>query len=191
MFTIFLSGRKILFSKNGCGMILIGLGSNKSFCGKVPAEIVSAAMEAVAQLGVPGAQVLRSSLYKSDAWPDPNDPPYINGVVGLAKTTLAPEVMLAALQAIEDGFGRERAYLTGEGARYAPRTLDLDLLSFHDECRDEGDLTLPHPGLATRSFVLVPLVEILPAWAHPVSGQTAAVMCSVIDENTVRKLAII
>jgi 2-amino-4-hydroxy-6-hydroxymethyldihydropteridine diphosphokinase len=169
-------------------MIIIGLGSNKSFCGQQPAEIVPAAMQAVAKTAAAEGNVLTSSLYESEAWPDPTDPPYVNAVMALEDTELLPHALLAALQAIEDGFGRERAYLMGEGPRYAPRTLDLDLLCFHNEVSENDALSLPHPAIAERAFVLLPLVEILPAWAHPVSGTSAKDILSALDCTGVRKI---
>lgn len=96
----------------------------------------------------------RSSLYRS-APVDAAGPDFINAVVAL-HTTLAPYALLAELQRIEADAGRERPY------RNAPRTLDLDLLVHGDTVLDTPTLVLPHPRMAERAFVLLPLREIAP-----------------------------
>jgi len=98
--------------------------------------------------------VARSSLYRT-APVDAGGPDFINAVVAL-DTDLAPHDLLAKLQAIETAAGRERPY------RNAPRTLDLDLLMHGDRVLDTPTLTLPHPRMQQRAFVLVPLAEIAP-----------------------------
>lgn len=115
---------------------------------------VQQAMDAIDAL--PATRVLRrSSLYRTVPV-DSSGPDYINAVVEIG-TTLSPLELLQALQGIEQVAGRERPY------RNAPRTLDLDLL-LYDELRLDGPaLTLPHPRMNQRAFVLVPLAEIAPA----------------------------
>lgn len=95
-----------------------------------------------------------SSLYRS-APVDAAGPDFINAVVAL-DTALAPEALLAELQQLELRAGRERAY------RNAPRTLDLDLLCHGDTTLESTSLTLPHPRLQERAFVLLPLAEVAP-----------------------------
>ncbi len=95
-----------------------------------------------------------SSVYRS-APVESSGPDYFNAVVGL-RTHLAPHELLAHLQAIELQHGRERPY------RNAPRTLDLDLLLYGDQTLTTPTLTVPHPRLHERAFVLVPLAEIAP-----------------------------
>lgn len=96
--------------------------------------------------------IKRSSLYTSPPL-DADGPDYINAVAEI-RTTLEPLALLHSLQAIENAFGRERAY------RNAPRTLDLDLLLYEDFSSNTEELTVPHPRLHLRSFVLMPLIEI-------------------------------
>ena len=106
----------------------------------------------------PGVRLLKaSSLYRT-APIDSSGPDYLNAVAEVS-TTLTSAALLAALQAIEQAHGRERPY------RNAPRTLDLDLLLYGEERIDSPELTVPHPRMWERAFVLVPLAEIAPEMA--------------------------
>ena len=96
----------------------------------------------------------RSSLYRS-APVDAGGPDFINAVAEL-RTELDPHALLAELQRLEAGAGRERPY------RHAPRTLDLDLLRHGDAVLETAQLSLPHPRMGERAFVLLPLAEIAP-----------------------------
>ncbi|MEO5829392.1 MAG: 2-amino-4-hydroxy-6-hydroxymethyldihydropteridine diphosphokinase [Rhodanobacter sp.] len=127
-----------------------------------PRQQVLDAMDALAQL--PGTRVLqRSSLYRTPPWGVLEQPPFINAAVEL-DTTLSPHDLLDALLAIEQRAGRVRAERNG------PRMLDLDLLHVEGVQLDEPQLTLPHPRLAERAFVLLPLCDISPTLR--LSGQT-------------------
>jgi 2-amino-4-hydroxy-6-hydroxymethyldihydropteridine diphosphokinase len=99
--------------------------------------------------------VAQSSLYRS-APVDASGPDFINAVAQVA-TTLSPQQLLVALQALELAAGRERAH------RNAPRTLDLDILLYGDTTLDTPSLVIPHPRMWERAFVLLPLAEIAPA----------------------------
>ena len=104
---------------------------------------------------LPQTRLLRaSSLYRT-APIDSSGPDYINAVAEIS-TALSPHALLAALQALELAAGRERPY------RNAPRTLDLDILLYGDVTLDSPTLTIPHPRMQARAFVLRPLVEIAP-----------------------------
>lgn len=128
--------------------------------------------EALARFPAVGLKILkRSSWWRSAAWPDPNGPEYRNGVA-LVEANAGPEVVLAALLALEAQMGRERA------AKNAPRTLDLDLIAHGREVRDTPGLVLPHPRAHERLFVMGPLAEIAPDWRHPVSGRTATALAA-------------
>jgi 2-amino-4-hydroxy-6-hydroxymethyldihydropteridine diphosphokinase len=111
------------------------------------------AMLAIAAL--PGVALQRSSSLYRTAPVESIGPDYLNAVVEIS-TTLAPPDLLAALQAIEQAAGRERPY------RNAPRTLDLDILLYDELTLDSPALTIPHPRMDQRAFVLVPLAEIAP-----------------------------
>jgi len=127
----------------------IGLGANLGDARSALRTAVQA-LDALAQV-----QVLRvSSLYRS-APVDAEGPDFLNAVA-LASTTLAPLAVLYALQALEQAAGRERPW------RNAPRTLDLDVLLYGDARLDTPELTVPHPRMHERAFVLLPLAELAP-----------------------------
>lgn len=133
----------------------------------MPADIITGALRALEKIATP---VGRSRLYGSPAWPDPSDPPFVNAVAAFSAGP-PPDGFLAALHAIEAGYGRRRTRRNG------PRTLDLDLLDYNGLIRSpglDGALALPHPGIAERAFVLAPLAEVAPDWRHPVLGASAA-----------------
>ncbi len=124
----------------------IGIGSNEG-------DRHRNVERAVAALGEIGNVVLRSSLYRTAPWGELEQPWFLNAVV-LLETGLAPLVLLNALQAVEENLGRVR------GERWGPRTIDLDLLLYDDLHINEPALSVPHPRLPERAFVLVPLAEI-------------------------------
>ncbi len=141
----------------------IGIGAN---LGDARAN-VEQAIAAIA--GLPGCLLVRrSSLYRS-APIDAGGDDYVNAVVQ-ASTHLAPQDLLQQLMQLELGFGRERAY------RNAPRTLDLDLLLVGDIVLHSELLTLPHPRMHLRAFVLAPLLEIDPAVVIPGIGPASAML---------------
>ena len=162
-------------------MILIAAGSNLPFCHLDSQQVVLTAFFALGRV----AELRQTSpFYLSPAWPDPIDPPFVNAVAVVA-TDLAPEALLAALHAIEAGFGRRR------GKKNAPRTLDLDLIAYDDERRGGagGGLILPHPRLAEREFVLAPLCDIAPDWRSPATGETAAAMLARLPDRAARRIS--
>jgi 2-amino-4-hydroxy-6-hydroxymethyldihydropteridine diphosphokinase len=130
----------------------------------------------------PGVRVLRrSSWYRSEPV-GPVQPDYLNGCA-LLEVTLPAEALLERLLATEDQFGRVRA------ERWGPRTLDLDLLLYGQLSLDTPRLQLPHPRLRERAFVLLPLVEIAPAWIDPLSGRTVRELADALaDAGGVERL---
>lgn len=106
-----------------------------------------------------------SGIWETAPWGVVDQDPYLNAVV-VIETSLGPHELLADLQATEAVFGRDR----DSEVRWGPRTLDLDLLLFGDEVIDTPELTVPHPRLEERAFVLVPLLEVLPG--HTLPGGT-------------------
>ena len=145
-------------------MILIALGANLPSAEGETYVTLRAALERLKAYGI--EVVKHSRFYRSSAWPDPSDPPFVNAVAEL-RTSLSPADLLRVLHEIEDEFGRER------GRKNAPRTLDLDLIDY-DGRREEGPPQLPHPRMETRAFVLVPLADVAPHWRHPVSGKSVS-----------------
>lgn len=155
-------------------MILIALGANLPSLYGEPLETLRAALESMPQRGVKVESV--SPYYRSAAWPDPNDPPFMNAAASL-RTELEPVALLGVLQDIERAFGRVRK------APNAPRTLDLDILDYGGRI-ETGPPTLPHPRMAARAFVLVPLRDIAPSWLHPVSGQNIDELIAALPSET-------
>jgi 2-amino-4-hydroxy-6-hydroxymethyldihydropteridine diphosphokinase len=155
-------------------MILIAFGSNLPSPAGVPAETVRAALAALQAKGIEPAKV--SQLYKTEAWPDANDAPFVNAVAQVT-TALPPLDLLKTLHEVERFFGRVRTVPN------APRTLDMDILDYEGRI-EGGPPTLPHPRLDRRPFVLAPLAEIAPTWRHPVSGLTAAELLGTLPNVT-------
>lgn len=124
--------------------------------------------EAFAALdGLPATRLLQASrLYRTPAWGRRDQPDFVNAAATL-ETGLSPQQLLAALLAIEQRFGRDRANVD----RWGPRSLDLDLLLHGDAVLDEPGLTLPHPHLHERAFALLPLAEIAPDAMIPGRGR--------------------
>lgn len=104
------------------------------------------------------------------------DKPFMNQVVSI-DTTLAPRDLLTLAKAIETRLGR------GPGPRWAPRVIDIDVLAVEDTVVSEDGLTVPHPELANRLFVLKPWREIAPDWRHPILGRTIAELCAALEAN--------
>ncbi|CAL1240294.1 2-amino-4-hydroxy-6-hydroxymethyldihydropteridine diphosphokinase [Candidatus Methylocalor cossyra] len=129
----------------------LGLGANLG----QPEATVRAARRAVGALPEV-RETAFSSLYRSAPLGPPDQPDYVNAVMAVV-TRRAPLDLLDALQAVEAAFGRVR-----DGVRWGPRSLDLDLLLYGREIIAEARLTVPHPGLSEREFVLYPLYEIAP-----------------------------
>lgn len=145
----------------------IGIGANLG----AAQDAVLAAIERLRPLGL----VAHSSLYRS-APQDAGGPDYINAVAALDTPVDALD-LLHQLQAIEDQFGRQRPY------HHAPRTLDLDLLLHGSSVLHSEQLTLPHPRLHQRAFVLVPLLELAPDLQVPGPGPLASWLGSVQNQS--------
>ena len=147
-------------------LAFIALGANLPSSAGAPEATLAAAVERLATLGSIAA---RSSLYSTAPVGFQDQPRFVNAVVAL-ETALSPRELLQALLALELEFGRERAASPANG----PRTLDLDILFYDDLVLGESGLEVPHPRLAERAFVLVPLNEIAPNLRDPRSGKTVA-----------------
>ncbi|WP_421655895.1 2-amino-4-hydroxy-6-hydroxymethyldihydropteridine diphosphokinase [Leptothermofonsia sp. ETS-13] len=140
---------------------------------------LESALERLSQ--TPGIELEARSHWYQTKPVGPPQPDYLNGCA-LLKVALMPEALLQALLQIEARFGRVRQERNG------PRTLDLDLLLFDDLVLDSPNLQIPHPRMAERAFVLVPLAEIAPAWVEPVSGKAIAELIQTVDCSGVKEL---
>ncbi len=152
----------------------IALGANLGD----PVATVRAAIEALRAIS--GTQLRAvSSLYRTAPIGLRDQPDFINAVAALEVEVAVPPAptFLATLFAIEERFGRVRSI------KNAPRTLDLDLLMYGDECHDTAGLTLPHPRLTERAFVLAPLAEIAPDLLIPGHGRVADLLSRVAGQR--------
>lgn len=123
----------------------------------------------------------RSADYETPPWGVTDQPPFVNLCLRVA-TVLAPKALLQRALAVEAGLGRDRA----TGRRWGPRPVDIDILAYDDLALDAQDLTLPHPRMKDRAFVLVPLAEIAPDWR--VDGERIADLAARIDATGVTRL---
>lgn len=172
---------------------LVAVGSNVPFGHLSVAESVESAIEIFPHSVC--AIRATSSFYRTAAFPAGSGPDFVNAALAV-ETSLSPQNFLAMLHDIEEQFGRVRSQ------RWGPRTLDLDLIGFDDcvlpdratydlwatldaseqQTRAPDELILPHPRLAERAFVLVPLVEVAPDWIHPVSGRSVRQMFDALTD---------
>jgi len=143
----------------------VGIGSNLDD----PERQVRRAIEALASM--PETRFVRASrLFRTAPWGRTDQPAFVNAAAEIA-TTLSPRALLDALLAIERAQGRHR-----DGTRWGPRTLDLDVLIYGDRVVDEPGLAIPHPHLADRAFVLLPLADIDPALHVPGKGRISELL---------------
>jgi 2-amino-4-hydroxy-6-hydroxymethyldihydropteridine diphosphokinase len=155
----------------------VGLGSNLGD----RAAYLLLGLSALSRL--PKTHLLRlSPVYETEPV-GPPQPPYLNMVAEL-ETELSPTGLLAEMLRIEKALGRERR------ERWGPRTLDLDLLLYGDLVLEEAGLSVPHPRLHERAFVLVPLLDLLPEGRHPLLGQSFAELLASLDASSVRPLVL-
>ncbi|HEX6859342.1 MAG TPA: 2-amino-4-hydroxy-6-hydroxymethyldihydropteridine diphosphokinase [Caulobacteraceae bacterium] len=144
--------------------VIVALGSNLPGGYDSVESLLKAALAALEGQGL--HVLVRSSWWRSAAWPDPADPPYLNGVA-VVRTDLSPREVLQALHTVERAFGRERHLAN------APRTLDLDLIAHGRDLIEGPAFHVPHRRAHERRFVMGPLAEIMPRWTHPRLGETA------------------
>jgi len=155
----------------------IGLGSNL----QKPAQQIEEALGLVAE--IPDTRLVAvSSLYRSAPFGGVEQPDFVNAVASMM-TQLVPLELLARLQDVENRQGRDR-----DEARWGPRVLDLDLLVYSAQTIDEPDLSVPHPGIGERNFVLLPLGEIAPDLVIPGLGRVASIPVS-MDEPGISRIA--
>jgi 2-amino-4-hydroxy-6-hydroxymethyldihydropteridine diphosphokinase len=144
----------------------IALGSNLPFNGVESPELLARAASALQASGLE----LRacSGIWRTAAWPPSDQPDYFNAVVAVAPGERTPQAIYDNLRGIEARYGRERR------EQWAARTLDLDIVAIDALAGDFGGISVPHPRMLERAFVLAPLAEIAPDWRHPLLGERAA-----------------
>lgn len=143
-------------------IVYLSLGSNKD-------DRIGYVQQASSQLGaLDGIEIIRTSaFYETEPWNMKSDNWFVNAVVEL-KTTLTPRELLEQCQRIEKQLGRKPA----TPGVYEDRTIDIDILFYKKEIINEPDLTIPHKYLHLRAFTLVPLLELIPDFEHPVLHKT-------------------
>lgn len=147
--------------------VYLGLGSN---LGDREANL----RRALELLGSKVKVLAVSSIYETEPVGFLSQPRFLNAVCRV-ETAMRPEELLLFVKSIEKGMGRKQSF------RNAPREIDIDILLYGDEVMETPELVVPHPGLARRAFVLVPLVEIGPQVLHPVLRRTAAELAAEVD----------
>jgi len=164
-------------NKNHWYPAYVGLGSNLDG----PAGQLESALDLLA--AIPETRLIASSsLYRSAPFGGIEQPDFVNAVAALL-TRLRAKPLLDALQQIEKMRGRERG-----GVRWGPRVLDLDLLVHGSHQANEPGLIIPHPGIAERNFVLLPLLEVAPGLVIPGLGCAAAIPVN-RDEPRISRIA--
>jgi 2-amino-4-hydroxy-6-hydroxymethyldihydropteridine diphosphokinase len=155
--------------------VYIALGSNLGN----RAAMLARAQEAMSEAGI--RVMRRSALYTTEPVDAPPQPWFLNAVVE-AETALTPRQLLDALAAIERRLGRQRLVPRG------PRTLDLDILLYGSSVISTTELEVPHPGIAFRRFVLVPLAELAPTLRHPVLRKSITeLLAETPDQGRIRR----
>lgn len=154
-------------------LIYIGLGTNQG-------DRLDNLSRAVAALP-PNVSPLRlSSVYETPPWGYLDQPTFLNQVLE-AKTSLNPSDLLEYLKHIEEQVGRKPTFL------YGPRVIDLDILFYDELILDKPGLTIPHPFLHLRAFVLVPLVELMPDLYHPVFDKPVSELLASVDTVGIKR----
>ncbi|MBI1211063.1 MAG: 2-amino-4-hydroxy-6-hydroxymethyldihydropteridine diphosphokinase [Alphaproteobacteria bacterium] len=160
-------------------MIYLALGANMPSSVGSPEQTLRRVLALLPSRGVIVEAV--SPFYRSPAWPDAADPPFVN-VVARVRTRLPPADLMRALLQLESEFGRKRT------VKNAPRTLDIDIVDYAGLVTDAPHLMLPHPRLHERAFVLRPLCDLAPDWRHPETGQTVSELLRIVGEDGLERL---
>jgi 2-amino-4-hydroxy-6-hydroxymethyldihydropteridine diphosphokinase len=123
----------------------------------------------------------QSRIYETPAWGYEDQPPFLNMVVK-GETDLSPAALLAHMKHLEGELGRTPSF------HWGPRLIDMDVLFYGDIVLDTPELTIPHPRLQERAFVLVPLADLAPDLLHPLLGKSIAQLLAGIDSSNIEPL---
>lgn len=167
----------------GADLAFIGIGSNLATSQGQPVQLLKQAFEALANLS--DLPIVVSSMWDSTPLDcPPGSPRFVNAVAALRPMHSSPRRLLVDLQKIEADFGRSRG-----AVRNAPRPLDLDILSFAQVLMQDAALTLPHPRMHERAFVLKPLLEIAPDFQVPgMEGPASALIQQIAGQGTLSRI---
>jgi 2-amino-4-hydroxy-6-hydroxymethyldihydropteridine diphosphokinase len=154
-------------------IVYLALGTN---LGDRPANLQAA----IAALPPAVTVMKRSPVYETQPWGVTDQPAFLNMVLS-GKTCLDPLVLLARLKLLETRLGRQPS------VRYGPRKIDIDLLFYDDMLLNSPELTIPHPGLHERAFVLVPLADLAAELIHPVFRKTIRQLLGELDTTGVQR----
>jgi dihydroneopterin aldolase / 2-amino-4-hydroxy-6-hydroxymethyldihydropteridine diphosphokinase len=152
-------------------VVYLGLGSNLG----ERATNLEESLEKIAELA---SVEKKSGIYETEPWGLKEQPNFLNQVVKV-KTRLEPLELLSSLKDIERTMGRKKS------VKFGPRVIDLDILFYDDVIMKTETLTIPHPLMTKRAFVLVPLNEIAPNHLHPVEGKKIRELCERIEQHSV------
>ncbi|HOU41675.1 MAG TPA: 2-amino-4-hydroxy-6-hydroxymethyldihydropteridine diphosphokinase [Promineifilum sp.] len=137
--------------------------------------------QAIAQLGEHFTITAISPVYATEPWGDADQPPFLNVCVAAATTT-PPHDVLRIVKDIETAMGRQPT------RRWGPRLIDIDILFYDKLVLADKELTIPHPRMDERAFVLAPLADIIPTFRHPQTGETVEEMLGRVDVSGVERL---
>ncbi len=169
---------KLDISEKQAKIVYIGIGSNLG-------NKITNIEKAKFKLQINGIKIIKcSSNYESFSWPNKKNPKFINIVLKI-QTILSPNKLLELCNSIEKELGRKRL------KKNEPRTCDIDILDFQHKIIKPSklfDLTLPHPSISTRNFVLLPLYEISKSWIHPRSKRSVTNLINKLSINDLRAI---
>lgn len=160
-----------MVKETGRHIVYLALGTN---IGDRAANLLSARRALAAKLRLLGA----SLVYATPPWGFKDQPEFLNQVIK-AETLLSPQELLVVIKKLEADLGRSPTF------RYGPRLIDIDILFYDQLVLNSPSLTIPHPRLGERAFVLVPLADLAPDLLHPTQGRTVSELLASLDRSEI------